>query len=290
MVCDSHKSADLGVILQRHNIKFQREKKIASLNAPKKTFLSSLFKLCQIICSWAFYQRSAAVSLFSAFWLCVLLHRNVFSWLMMSSLPLLHPSTHSQWGSCQNDSDVESEVIIRGYVCVTASCFCSFASLSLSAFLCVKDHDSRKRCWLCDTDGPDAPLTLGFTNGPGLLWASNLSSWIYLSNRTPVRGLYRCITPWPEGRRWWWASGGMLGSLASGRLAHDQSALGVTVEGERKVLKVEGKQLAQYSWLWSMWGCEDSWRKRTTACWSRAWWFCGDFSVLEHEASSLPVT
>lgn len=39
----------------------------------------------------------------------------------------------------------------------------------------------------------------------------------------------------------------MLGSLASGRLAHDQSALGVTVEGERKVLKVEGKQLAQYS-------------------------------------------
>lgn len=101
MVCDSHKSADLGVILQRHNIKFQREKKIASLNVPKKTFLSSLFKLCQIICSWAFYQRSAAVSLFSAFWLCVLLHRNVFSWLMMSSLPLLHPSTHSQWGSCQ---------------------------------------------------------------------------------------------------------------------------------------------------------------------------------------------
>lgn len=211
----------------------------------------------------------------------------------MSSLPLLHPSTHSQWGSCQKWLGCG----VRGYhqrLCVCYRIlflqFCKFVSKCFFFLLCVKDHDSRTRCWLCDTDGPDAPLTLGFTNGPGLLWASNLSSWIYLSNRTPVRGLYRCITPWPKGRRWWWASGGMLGSLASGRLAHDQSALGVTVEGERKVLKVEGKQLAQYSWLWSMWGCEDSWRKRTTACWSRAWWFCGDFSVLEHEASSLPVT
>lgn len=132
---------------------------------------------------------------------------------------------------------------------------------------------------LSDADGSDASLAEDFANGPQLHWASKLSSWIHPSNRTPVRGLCLRITPSPKGRRWWWASGSMLGSLANGRLAHDQSAQRVTQGIERKVLKVKGKQLAQNSWLWSKQGCGGNWAriKKKEHCWSHAWLFQAKF-------------
>lgn len=112
---------------------------------------------------------------------------------------------------------------------------------------------------LYDADGSDASLAEDLANGPQLHWASKLSPWIHPSNRTPVRGLCLRIIPSPKGRRWWWASGSMLGSLANGSLAHDQSAQRVTQGIERKVLKVKGKQLAQNSWLW----CGANWARKS---------------------------
>lgn len=55
----------------------------------------------------------------------------------------------------------------------------------------------------------------------------------------------------------------MLGSLANGRLALDQSK--VTVGREGRDLKVEGKQLGRHSWLWLVWGWAMS-----IDCWSHA--------------------
>lgn len=145
-------------------------------------------------------------------------------------LALLHPSAQSPWDSCQKDSDVLC------YLCVTASCAISSFPVRLKVhffffFFFDACQVPRAGCWLLDTDG--SHLILGLTNGSDLLWVSKLSSRIHLSNRTPVRALFLCLTPWPQGTRWWWAPGGMPGSLASDKLAHDQSAVGVIVNGER---------------------------------------------------------
>lgn len=97
------------------------------------------------------------------------------------------------------------------------------SNLSLSQVCFVVYLGLRPRCWLCD--GPVALVTWAFTNGPQVLQAFQLSLWIHLNNRTPVRGLFFSIRPPPGGRRWGWASSGMFGSLVSDRLVHDQSAV-----------------------------------------------------------------
>ena len=76
----------------------------------------------------------------------------------------------------------------------------------------------------------------------------------------------------PQSTRWWWASGGMPGSLASDKLAPDQSAVGLIVNGER------GKYWRSKvnSWLSTADSdpCEGGGGRTrvNTGCWSCAWW------------------
>lgn len=81
--------------------------------------------------SCIFDERSTTVNLC----LC-LLHHNVRSSLMFFPLPLLRPSTKSQWLSCQNKTDIEADTMMHvQYVCVAASCIIS--SLCWCAFFVV---------------------------------------------------------------------------------------------------------------------------------------------------------
>ena len=183
-------------------------------------FLSSLLKLCQIIChesSKSDQRLPISVFLPASRRPSSLCH--VFINGLSSGSPLPFNSVQvevlSEWHRYGG----------RGY----DTCSLLHPSLTFSRFsvcVCVS--------WLYDVGGPVASLTRDVTNGPELHWASELS--FRSSSRTPVRGLYLCITSWLKGRRWWWASGGMLGSLASGRLAHDQSALGATVGGGERAV------------------------------------------------------
>lgn len=112
-----------------------------------------------------------------------------------------------------------------------ASCCAGF---SCCLFICWMSRTMTARYWLYHPDGPDAALLWDFINGPELHWASKLSSWIHPGNRTPVRGLHLCITHGPRAG----GDGGppavCLAALANVRLAHDQSAPGVTVGREER--------------------------------------------------------
>lgn len=247
MLFDSNQSADFEVILQKNNIKVQRVKNIPEGSPENVSFLTVQTLSDNLSWIWSDQRLSIYVFLLASRRPSSQCH--VFINGLSSGSPLSFNSVQvevlSEWhryGSRGYDTCVHYCILIlrfQDFLCVCV-CVCVCPDyMTLVALL----HPWLRMLLMdqCSTEPPSCPFTPATGHPSGACICASLHDSRAGGDDGPPAV---CLAAWQM------VGWHMIKVLWEWLLG-----------GESSVLKVEGKQLAQYSWLRSTWECGGSWEK-----------------------------